>query len=506
MVTVYYDQDTNKCVIQNKKYSSGNFVSEITGGKLTLWKNDRLLLDKIPVSDIVDKAGTAYASEAALETALNNFFVDASDAAYWGGVAEATYSYGILIDGNFSTPLVTRVGNLELHKTLPIHSLMRGCLLLDDGTVNYYLDPNDWSKKADGTAANHTGADGMVMVEIPEYYTIYRSIDDIRKEVRISQRPLPGYQLKPKRYVSAYKATVQRSNNKLASVINTDADFRGGNNDATKDALPSTQLGRSASNISLTNFRAYARNRAAGTRWNCMTYDIKKSIFWLFAIEYGNLNSQAAVSAKDPVNGYMQGGLGNGVTNASSAEWNAFNGYYPFVPCGASNILGNKSGEVTYTAVDFEGTGINRNFTVSRYRGIESPFGETHDWTDGILIDVKSVADGGTSTLYTTNDPSKFSSTDFANYIMRGLVSRSSGYVRNMIFGVEGDIIPTNVTGGSTTYYADYFYTSVTESSLRGVYFGGAALDGASAGLVYALSNSAPSIATTNIGSRLCFV
>ncbi|MFH2028531.1 MAG: hypothetical protein ABIJ08_05305, partial [Nanoarchaeota archaeon] len=33
---------------------------------------------------------------------------------------------------------------------LPVQRMMRGCLLKDDGTVNYYLYPTDWAYKADG--------------------------------------------------------------------------------------------------------------------------------------------------------------------------------------------------------------------------------------------------------------------------------------------------------------------------------------------------------------------
>ena len=58
-----------------------------------------------------------------------------------------------------------------------------------------------------------------------------------------------------------------------------------------------------------------------------MTYDIQKELYWLFAIEYATLNSQAAFNAEKDSNGYAQGGLGAGVTNMS--DWGGFNGSYP---------------------------------------------------------------------------------------------------------------------------------------------------------------------------------
>jgi len=91
---------------------------------------------------------------------------------YW-----KTQWYGIEINEANTSPDVTRIASTmdevngkRIHAELPVHSQIKGCLLLDNGTVNYYLDPTDWSKKADGTASNLTGADGQVMIEWPDFY------------------------------------------------------------------------------------------------------------------------------------------------------------------------------------------------------------------------------------------------------------------------------------------------------------------------------------------------
>jgi len=44
-----------------------------------------------------------------------------------------------------------------------IHDRIRGCVVNVDGTVNYYLNPNDWTQKADGTSSDLTGTDGDVI-------------------------------------------------------------------------------------------------------------------------------------------------------------------------------------------------------------------------------------------------------------------------------------------------------------------------------------------------------
>ena len=72
--------------------------------------------------------------------------------------------------------------------------------------------------------------------------------------VLISEYQLKGFHLVPKAYRSAFEATVQRSTCKLSSVMNMDADYRGGNNNTAWDGTYRDLLGRPASSISGTNF------------------------------------------------------------------------------------------------------------------------------------------------------------------------------------------------------------------------------------------------------------
>ena len=126
---------------------------------------------------------------------------------------EEECSYGIEFDTAVSSPACTRIGNLSLHKSLPIHSRMKGCLLNDDGEVVEYLNPSNW------TGQTRDGSRGQVMVELPMHYRKFET-DGTKRRVRISEYPLPGYHLVGKRYVSAYQATIQRSTTTLCSVVN----------------------------------------------------------------------------------------------------------------------------------------------------------------------------------------------------------------------------------------------------------------------------------------------
>ena len=177
------------------------------------------------------------------------------------------------------------------------------------------------------------------------------------------------------------------------------------------------------------------------------------------------------------------------------------------MPCGYTDELGNASGEVAYTMLKEDGT-THGTVMVPRYRGIENPFGHIWQWTDGINVEISSVADGDTSKVYVCDDPNKYNDTNYEGYTMRGLEARRDGYVRSVILGEYGEIMPEEVGGGSTTYFCDYHYTNIPASgkALRGVLFGGYAHYGAPAGLASARSNAAPSDASAYIGSRLCFI
>jgi hypothetical protein len=420
------------------------------------------------------------------------------------------YYYGVSFDTTIPNPSCTRIGRPELHVTLPIQSRMRRCLLNDNGTVNYYLHPNDSTLRDTGAPADLTGAAGQVMVEIPEHYRKFEQVGT-KISVFLSEHPLPGFHLVPKAYRSAYEATVQQSTSKLCSVVNTSADFRGGHGDPSWDNQSKTLLGRPKGSLSLTNFRAYARNRGAygknGAGWNCDLYELQKTCYWLFVVEYATLNSQADYNAQPTAEGYKQGGLGAGVTTLGWDAWNAFNSYSPFVPCGHTNSLGNRTGVVNFTMPPEYGTNVT--VQVPSYRGIENIFGHIWKWTDGCKFLIQSDADGGLSKFYVGNNPALFQDdNNFDGYELRGNIPRVEGFIKEMMVGEFCENMPKALGADSVTYFCDYNYTTIPSSgvAIRGLLLGAAAANGATAGLVYSASDYAPAYTSTAVGSRLCFV
>ena len=251
---------------------------------------------------------------------------------------------------------------------------MRRCVLKDNGEVNYYLHDKDTTLTETGVKADLSGNDGQVMVEIPQLYFRFETKADMAR-VLFSPIQLPGFTLFKKSYVSAYEASLDRSSDKLSSVVNSTDRYRGGNNNAEWDGTSKSLLGMPATSISLINFKKYARNRGS-SKWNCNTYMIQVIIYWLYVVEHGTRNSQAPITADLTPEGFKKGGLGEGVTTLSDSAWSSFNLYNPFIECGITNSLGNKTG-----AVSFKMPADYGDLTVEYpLIGYENPFGHIWKW------------------------------------------------------------------------------------------------------------------------------
>ena len=410
--------------------------------------------------------------------------------------------YGVQWDTADPSPDCTRIGNMSLHAELPIQNSIIGGLLQDDLTFTPFPDQSDWSGETlDGSA-------GQVVVRIPSFYWKFETHGTINK-ILISEYPVPGFIQTPLIYVGTQKATVDRTDPttpKLCSVVNTTVNFRGGNNNAEWDGTYRSLLGFPATQLSLTQFRQYARNRAAGTAFNCQMYTATMILYWLFVVEYATLNSQKAYNAAKDVNSYMQGGLGPGVSDWNGDSWYAYNQHNPLIPCGYLVEYGNRSAIKNYNVIDGNGD-VLHTFAVNSYRGIQSVFGDIWDWVDGILINVQADDAGGLSTCYVTDDPAKFSSSDFSQYRLVGNTPRADNWIKSIFFNKHGDIICKTQPGSSTSYYCDFYWgTNLPSSgvSLRGVSFGGNANNGANCGFLCSNSNNVPANVNPNIGSRLC--
>lgn len=422
---------------------------------------------------------------------------------------EDIYSYGVEWDTTVSDPKLTRIGNPLLHKSLPIQSQYKGCVA-NNAVINYYLDPNDWSKKITGEASVLDGTDGTVRVHTPKFYgkSGTNVQDPNKKWVRMSTIKMDDTWTEiPEMLVDAYRSTVNQTGNKAVSVVNTTAQFRGGGNRTANDAYLDadafrSDLGKPRTNISRANMRTYATN--AGSEMLCYEY-YKWIFYWAWVIEYATFNSQAAYNAELTAEGYHQGGLGDGVTTWNG-DWNTYNGYYPLTPCGYCNEFGNFTGikdlVIPETVINDSTTLATKTFKVPRWRGFDNPFGDIWTNLDGIILE-KTEANQPSS-VYTTTDVSAFGddATAKGKMTVAGTEVASDGYIKAFDLGEKGEIIPSAVGGSVTTYMCDYHYCNASSTALRTLLVGGSADSGGNAGLGYFYSNYGVGGAGTNVGFR----
>lgn len=408
---------------------------------------------------------------------------------------EDQYAYGVEWDTASSSPDGVRVGNMQLHRELPIQSKLRGVILDNNGGIKNYLNNSNWSN------INTEYLTESVMTEIPEHwYKLYQYGTKFR--MMLSAIPLPGYSHINQFYISSFESGIDRSSSTLISsygVGSTNVNKRGGDNTADRDGTYRSLLGCPVTYLTRDQFRQAARKRGSG--WEMYTYNAHKILFWLFAVEYATLDSQKPFNAQKDANGFAQGGLGPGPTQMK--DWTNFNNANPLIPCGYTNEFGNGSGEKAYVVKNASG-GTHATLMANRYRGIENPFGHIWKYTDGANIQV-TTGDAGLSILWTTDEPSNFSDTSYTGYDKKGNICRTNGYAKKMLLGEDGDIVATEVGGSSSTYWCCYYFTNTLDNRMQVVLVGGYADHGSRAGLACVVTADAPSTALRYFGTRLCF-
>ena len=408
--------------------------------------------------------------------------------------------YGVKFDlANSSSPDGVRTGNMEMHRTLPIQSKMRGCTISNTDNTKKYLKANDWTKWEDGTTSSQdsSGVGVEAFVEIPEHYRLLIATPDNTVEIRMSEYNLPGYTKVEKKYIGAYEGSVNLDSSSHNNLLRTQV----------RNAAPLVSKTR-------TELQTMARNNNRTNNWNIYTYDAHRDLTWLFVVEYATLNSQKAFNANLTAEGYHQGGLGEGVTTGS-VKINGTDAW-SFVPCGTTNSLGNGTGIIEYTHTNTNAEGASTGtkvVNVPRYRGIENPFG--HVWKN--VIDV--VVAGTDNSVYICKDYTKFGTFEggtnptaeqliAAGYELQDFKESTitSQYVKKLVNNNQADLFPTVVGNGAsaTTYYCDYHWTSATATP-RTLLIGGYSGAGSLAGLFALYSRAGLGGSHAHVGTRITF-
>jgi hypothetical protein len=374
-----------------------------------------------------------------------------------GGTTASTGTFTTLTADNIIAPNVAAIGQFSWDNnatTTPvakpevtpsstllasIHGRMRGCLLLDNGQVNYYLNPTNWAQKEDGSASVLTGADGMVMVEIPAFYVKNESSGTLWKPV-ISATPLPGYDLHPAfikdgtqvpyRYYSAYDACVFDVS-ASAYIAGLNLDNATSLVDTGADKLASVSGVYPMVGLTRNEFRLLAANR--GTGWRVGDFTLWSAIGILMAVEAQTLNSQGV---------YGAGNTGNSYFSSSSNQNDS-----PHTIAGAGNALGNGSTDTTSGASNTNRPGTS----YCKYRGIENFWGNCWNWTDGINIFSEGNTAGNKVFAYWSNNRANFADDTATNY---GLLGEIANTLNNNRYGTQfsqDNVWALVTTGFSTT-------------------------------------------------------
>ena len=251
------------------------------------------------------------------------------------------------------------------------------CRLKEDNSNLYF----------DGSPADLTGQEGDVMVAFLEFWYKWYKVDDNKFLYHFADHNIDGtYIHVPRSLVGAYKGYV--SSNRLYS---------------WSDVTPTT-------NVSLSDFRSYAKAR--GTGFQVIDFQQHCVIAMMLYAKYKTRN--------------LQGVLGPGGATSD-----------PATTTGSSNATG----------------GADTKNESSKYvcgLGLEGVFGGINEWVEGVEIN---------NHVWTITDQD--GSTRKVN------AGKASGYITNVAAenGPFFDMVPTNVGGRNSTHYSDY-YSQTSNNSL----------------------------------------
>lgn len=402
--------------------------------------------------------------------------------------------YGVSWSETSSNPDCTRIGNMEMHRTLPIQSMMKGYkVTTKQGNLPYVLRKleDDWSKTIGGYYGgtydnNFNGADTNIMVLIPEFWWIDDySPSSKTHNLKICPHAKPGWNHHKEAFVGAYEG-----------ILTNDSFY------SRKGVVPSV-------NVTREKLRTAARNNGNANeyKWNIYTYNEHRAICHLFLVEYATRNSQKAVNTELTPEGFRQGGLGSGCTTGTATINGAQT--WSFIPTGSSDSLGSGSGEVTVTIQQTDQSGSNTSTITrkcNRYRGIENPFGHIWKHTDDIISKYSIVSGKGYRSWSICENPINFSTNLTTKYTPICIEPVVTGYKTEIVITPTCDFFAHACTNGSeSTYWCDYNWDN-TDTSEHCLLICGTSGDGGRAGLFSLGSNAGVGHSDAGIGSRLTYL
>ena len=400
--------------------------------------------------------------------------------------------YGVSWSETSSNPDCIRIGNMDMHRTLPIQSMMKPFAFQ---TQSLYKDQFVPLKEnftegmyghVDNGEAGQVSITVNIMVRIPEFWYIDDYIPSSKTHnLKICPHAKPGWYHHKEAYVSAYELC--------------ETSLNSGKVCSTKGLIPLVNRTREI-------LRKAARNIGfeGEAKWNIYTYEEHRAICHLFLVEYATRNSQKAVNTELTPEGFRQGGLGSGCTTGTATINGAQT--WSFMPTGSSDSLGSGSGEVTVTIQQTDQSGSNTSTITrkcNRYRGIENPFGHVWKHTDDVISKYEQVY----RTWYKSVKPDQFATNKNNSYKpLCSVNSIATGYKTEIKATPNCDFFTMKCDNGSeTTYWCDYNWDN-TDASEHCLLIGGNSGNGGAAGLFSLISSNGVGGSNATFGSRLTYL
>ena len=473
----------------------------------------------------------------------------------WQGVSwnESTDAYTRRGSSLAGFALASSPGN----GVLPIQAAMRRCVLSDAGVVQYYLDPADSTKKANGSASDLVGADGQVMVEIPKFYYQYSWLANAHTW-DISYHERPGYRVHPAfvkngaevdfRYMSAYEGVLYDDSeskyvNGLYLPSSATYTISFADNGVADDTITSDVLTHPFSNLEV----GVDKIVVSGSTVNDGTYDIKGVTDTVITLDTGSLagtqaNDQCiiqvqrdwtavtgdvlgSVSGKAPMN-YGTRANFRAVAATRGTGWRQFDFYLAsaiqllylieYADFYSQSMIGNGLTDwagaswgawSNYNPIETTGNSNsdgNATANVSggdatvgsymSYRGIENWYGHLWKWVDGFNING--------NVPYFSNTDTQFADGTAANYDAPGVTLHNGNGFQGALEQIDEGFLPADVTGTSTTKITDHYWQAAGWRVARA---GAGANYGAPGGGFALLVSDASGAAFAAVSGRVCF-
>lgn len=334
----------------------------------------------------------------------------------------------------------------------------RPCMIKSNGTVDYYLNPNNFKEKLDGTTSDVTNLayDGNAMMEWDKIYWKYIPTND---EIE------GGFRVSNVKVDDTYHCWCN-INNDDKEVDHFYTNIYNGTGTDKLRSISGIQLSPANGNGNTNTTTETTRAQANGTGWYIETWADRLLMTGLLLLMGKSTNTQAV--------------FGAGLTGGAQADKEAY----------ITGTLDDKG--LFYGSTD--------TMTSVKCFGMENFYGcVLHRVAGCILSSYKLLtkltwgkADGSTVVGYNR---------DGIGYVETATSAKSEGYIKAMNFTERG-FVASDTTGTSTTYYCDGFFTNTKDYYLL---VGGHAANGTYSGACCLRLYSAEYYSNWNIAAALSF-